>query len=137
MTMFFVTLNHNVRNRVTKRRFNHSTQTIHHYCHAPIPDPTRMADPNRVRVRDYTVLQGLTDLFFFFFKAELVPVIVQTIYVITKIIFTDKRTTTGVVSFKIYTHILSPIYYYKHLYLYMSNTKNIRDRGSSAVSTYL
>ena len=30
MAMFLMTLNHNVRNRVTKRRFNHSTQTIHH-----------------------------------------------------------------------------------------------------------
>ena len=33
MVMFLMTLNHNVRNRVTKRRFNHSTQTIHHYFH--------------------------------------------------------------------------------------------------------
>ena len=33
MAMFLMTLNHNVRNRVTKRRFNHSTQTIHHYFH--------------------------------------------------------------------------------------------------------
>ena len=31
--MFLMTLNHNVRNHVTKRRFNHSTQTIHHYFH--------------------------------------------------------------------------------------------------------
>ena len=33
MAMFLITLNHSVRNRVTKRRFNHSTQTIHHYFH--------------------------------------------------------------------------------------------------------
>ena len=33
MAMFLMTSNHNVRNRVTKRRFNHSTQTIHHYFH--------------------------------------------------------------------------------------------------------
>ena len=33
MAMFLMTLNYNVRNRVTKRRFNHSTQTIHHYFH--------------------------------------------------------------------------------------------------------
>ena len=33
MAMFLMTLNHNVRNRVTKRRFNHSTQTIHYYFH--------------------------------------------------------------------------------------------------------
>ena len=33
MAMFLMTLNHNVRNRVTKRRFNHSTQIIHHDFH--------------------------------------------------------------------------------------------------------
>lgn len=31
MTMFIVTLSHNTRNRVVKRRFNHSLQTIHFY----------------------------------------------------------------------------------------------------------
>ena len=40
-------------------------------CHILIPDPTRFADPNRVRgARPYT---GTLDLIFFF-KAELVPV---------------------------------------------------------------
>ena len=43
----------------------------------------------------------------------------------------ENTTTTGVVSIKICTHILSPIYLYKYLYIYMSNT-DIRDRGSSA-----
>ena len=43
----------------------------------------------------------------------------------------QNTTTTRVVSIKIYTHILSPMYIYKHLYIYMSNT-DIRDRGSSA-----
>ena len=66
----------------------------------------------------------------FFFKAELVPVGIQTISVITKIIYIHKRTTTGVVSIKIYKHILSLIYLYKYLYMYISNT-NIRDRGNS------
>ena len=51
---------------------------------------------------------------FFFLKAELVPVGTQTIFVITKIIYIYKRTTTRVVSIKIYTHILSPIYIYKN-----------------------
>ena len=50
----------------------------------------------------------------FFFRAELVPVGIQTISVITKIIYIHKRTTIGVVSIKIYTHILSPIYIYKN-----------------------
>ena len=43
---------------------------------------------------------------FFFFLAELVPVGIQTISVITKIIYINKRTTTGVVSINIYRHIL-------------------------------
>ena len=49
---------------------------------------------------------------------------IQTISVITKIIYIYKRTTTGVVSIKIYTHIQSPIY----LYMYISNTKHMRLR---------
>ena len=51
---------------------------------------------------------------FFFLKVELVHVGTQTISVITKIIYIYKRTTTGVVSIKIYTHIPSPIYIYKN-----------------------
>ena len=77
---------------------------------------------------------GLIDLFFI--RVELVPVGIRTISVITKIIYIYKRTTIGVVPIKIYTHILRLIYLYKPLYVYMSNT-NIRDCGSSAVSTYL
>ena len=71
------------------------------------------------------------DSLLFFFEAVLVPVGIQTISVNTKIIYIHKRTTTGVVSIKIYTHILSPIYLYKYLYMYISNT-NIRDRENSA-----
>ena len=92
-----------------------------HMSH-PVPDPTRSADPNRVRARDYIL--GLIDLFFF--RAELVPVVIQTISVITKIIFIYKRTTTRVVSLKIYTHILSPIYLY--MYIFFSSTKHQRSR---------
>ena len=83
-------------------------------CHTPIPDPTRMADPNRVRARD--CILGLIDLFFL--RVELVPVVIQIIYVITKIIFIYKRTTTGVVSIKIYIHILSPIYLYMYIFFF-------------------
>ena len=54
---------------------------------------------------------------FFFLKAELVPVGIQTIFVITKIIYIYKRTTTGVVSINIHTNILSLIY----LYIYKNN----------------
>ena len=55
-------------------------------CHTPILDPTRMADPNQVQ--DARLYTGTLYLFFFFLKAELVPVGIQTIYVITKKSFT-------------------------------------------------
>ena len=81
------------------------------FCHTPIPRPTGMADPNQVQgARLYTG----TFYLFFFLRAELVPVGIQTISVITKIIYIYKRTITGVVSIKIYIHILSPIYIYKN-----------------------
>ena len=79
-------------------------------------------------MRDYIL--GLFT-YFFFLRAELIPMGIQTISVITKIIYIYKRTTTGVVSIKIYTHTISPIFLYKYLYMYISNT-NIRDRGNSA-----
>ena len=60
-------------------------------------------------------------------ELTLVPnfLFIYTISVITKthLHIYIKKTTTGVVFIKIYTHILSPIYLYKHLYLYMSNTR--------------
>ena len=129
-------------------------------CHTPFPGLTRKADPNRVQgARLYT--RTLIDLFFL--RAELVPVGIQTISVITKIIYIYKRTTTGVVSIKIYTHILSPIYTctfsieyilqqrntkynhtssleftsYTNTYTYTYLIQNIRDCESSAVNTYL
>ena len=43
-------------------------------CHARIPDPTRMADPNRVRGARLCI-GTLIDLLFF--RAELVPVGIQ------------------------------------------------------------
>ena len=54
-----------------------------------------MADPNQVRgTRLYT--GTLIDLLFL--RVELIPVGIQTISVITKIIYIYKITTTGVVS---------------------------------------
>ena len=99
-----------------------SPRYIGPFCHAPIPGPTRSTDPNLVRARDYIL--GL--IYLFFLRAELVSVVIQTISVITKIIFIYKRTTTRVVSIKIYTHILSLIYLY--MYHFFSNTKHQRSR---------
>ena len=99
-----------------------SVQQLSFVCHAPIPGQTRLADLNRFRgAKPYTGTLYIFILFlfffiYFFFKAELIPVGIQTIFVI---IYIYKGTTTGVVFIKIYTHILSPIYLYKHLYIYI------------------
>ena len=91
-------------------------------CHAPIPDSTRMADPNRVRVRDYIL--GLIDLFFL--RAELVPVVIQTISVITKIIFIYKKNyhQSGVHQ-NLYTYTESHLLIHVHFF---SNIKHQRSR---------
>ena len=86
-------------------------------------DPNGGSEPSP-GARLYTDAGTLIDRFFL--RAELVPVVIQTISVITKIIFIYKRTTTGVVSFNIYIHILSPIYLY--MYIFFSNTKHQRSR---------
>ena len=90
------------------------------FCHTPIPVRPDWRIRTESGARDYILGLSLTCSYI---RAELVHVGKQTIYVITKIIYIYKRTTTGVVSIKIYTHILCHIYLYKHLYLYMSNTK--------------
>ena len=77
-------------------------------------DPISGSEPVSVCETIYCIYLGLFILFYFFFRAELVPVGIQTISVITKIIYIHKRTTIEVVSIKIYTHILSPIYLYKY-----------------------
>ena len=70
--------------------------------HAPNPGPTRLADPNRVRdARPNT----RTLYLIFFFKTELIPVGMAHTYNNSKYYIQIKRTTTGVVSIKIYTHI--------------------------------
>ena len=73
-------------------------------CHAPIPGLTRLADPNRVRGAR---LRTGTLYLIFFLKSNWYLWVWPTSY--NRI----KRNTTGVVSIKIYIHILSPIYKYK------------------------
>ena len=58
--------------RISHLPYESLTSVTSPWCHAPIPDPTRMADPNRVRARDYIL--RLIDLFFI--RAELVPVVI-------------------------------------------------------------
>ena len=85
-------------------------------CHTPIPGPTRLADPNRVRgARPYT---GTLYLIFFLnrtgtcgYDPHLITESKYHIHI--------KRTTTGVVSIKIYTHLPSPIYKYKTVLLHL------------------
>ena len=100
-------------------------------CHAPIPGPTRLADPNRVRgarLRTRTLY-----LIFFFLKPNLY------LWVMGPHLITEsnyhihiKRTTTGVVSLKIYTHLSSPIYKYKTVLLHLQ----IRARNLHVVNPY-
>ena len=45
---------------------------IESHCHAPIPSPTRLADPNRFPGRETKYWDSLPD--FFFFKSQLAPV---------------------------------------------------------------
>ena len=72
----------------------------------PLSHPDSRSDPNGrfERIRGARLYTGtLIDLFFL--RAELVPVGIQTISVITKIIYIYKITTIGVVSIKnLYTY---------------------------------
>ena len=104
----------------------------------PDPGPTRLADPNRSPGREtiyiLSILYTGTLVDLFFLRAVPVPVDIQTISVITKIIFPIQRTTTGVVSITIYTHIQESLY----LYYYNFTIKKISEIAEAAlVSTYL
>ena len=96
-------------------------------CHAPIPSPTRLADPNRVR--GARLRTGTLYLIFFLNRACTCGygphLIIESKYHI-------KRTTTGVVSIKIYTHLPSPIYIYKDELLHLQ----IRARNLHVVNPY-
>ena len=79
-------------------------------CHTPFPDPTRMADPNRVRGARLSI-GTLIDWFFLIADTCTYFLIHMHNFCNNKNhLHIYKRTTTGVVSIKIYTHILSPIY---------------------------
>ena len=92
----------------------------------PIPDSTRMANPNQVRGVKLST-GTLIDRFF-------LRVDTCTCFLIHMHNFCNnknhlhiyKRTTTGVVSLKIYTHILSPIYL--DMYIFFFNTTHQRSR---------
>ena len=72
-------------------------------CHASIPGPTRLADSNRVR--GARVKTGTLYLkFFFFFKGQTCTCGYGP-HLITESKYHIKRTTTRVVSIKIYTPI--------------------------------
>ena len=99
----------------------------------PFPDPIRMADPNRVwgaRLSTGTLIDQ------FFLRADTCTcflIHMHNFYNNKKNHLHTYKTTTGVVSLKIYTHILSPIYLDMYIFFLI---QHIRDRGSSAVSTY-
>ena len=80
------------------------------------PGPTRLADPNRSPGREtiyiLSILYTGTLVDLFFLRAVPVPVDIQTISIITKIIFHIQITTTVVVSITIYTHIQESLYLY-------------------------
>ena len=97
------------------------------YLHVTPPFPIRLDWRIRTVSEMRHYIPYCWDSFDMFFpRAELVLVVIQTISVITKIIFIYKRTSTGVVSLYIYIQILSPIYLY--MYIFFSNTKHQRSR---------
>ena len=93
-------------------------------------DPIGGSEP-KSEARDYLyyILYCIGTLInLFFLRAVPVPMGIQTISVITKIILHIQKNyhRSGVIT--IYTHIQSPIYLYKYLYMYISNTKHQRLR---------
>ena len=75
MTMFLITLSHNIRNRFVKRRFNHSTQTIHKYfhevLHAMLHFSKEMIVPTTTNsvnhISHHRRLRGIFEVFFSFY----------------------------------------------------------------------
>ena len=100
------------------RKYHFPVPFVDQMSHSEFPVRPEWRIRTEFGARDYIL--GLFPCFFFL-KAELVPVGTQTIYLITKIIYIYKRTTTGVMSIKIYTHILSPIYIYKNFTFTFTN----------------
>ena len=106
-------------------------------CHAPDPGPTRLADFNRSPGRDaiYTIYilyctGTLIDMFFL--RADTCTCSIQTISIITKIIYIyQKKYHWSGAHKNLYTytesHLLIQILIHVHFLL-----KNLRDCGSSA-----
>ena len=99
----------------------------------PDPGPTQLADPNRSPGRDtiytiyYTVL-GLSLTCFFFFQSCTCTCSIQTIYVITKIIYIyQKDYHRSGVHKSLYTYTESHLLIHVQFLL-----QNLRDCGSSA-----
>ena len=105
-----------------------TTEHIQRYCHTPDPGPTRLADPYRSSGRDtvYTIYilyctGTLIDLFFL--RADTCTCSIQTISVITKIIYVYQKNYHR-------SGVLKSLYTYTESYLliqiliqYISNTK--------------
>ena len=109
--------------------FNNQSAAQRDRCHTPIPSPTRLADPNRFRgARPYTGTLYLI----FFLKPNLYLWVWPTSYNNSKYYIQIKRTTTGVVSIKIYTHLPSLMYIYKTELLHLQ----IRARNLHVVNPY-
>ena len=114
---------------LTHHLHHHHNRPRQRLCHTPIPDPTRLVDSNQVRgTRPNT---GTLYLIFFLNRTCTCGygphLIIESKYHIQ-----IKRTTTGVVSIKIYTHVLSPIYLYKAVPLHLQ----IRARNLHLVNPY-
>ena len=91
----------------------------------PIPETTRLADPNRVwgmRLSTRTLIDR------FFLRAEPVPVIIQTISVIIKLFFLQlqKNYHQSGVPQNLYTYTESHLL--RHVHFFFSNTTHQRSR---------
>ena len=96
----------------------------------PNPGPTLLVDPNRVRGRETIYWDSLPD--FFFQRRTCTCGYGPHLMTESKYHIHIKITTTGVVSIKIYTHILNPIYKYKTVLLQLQ----IRARNLHVVNPY-
>ena len=95
-----------------------------------IPVRPDLGDPNRFAGRETIYWDSLPD--FFFLKPNLYLWVWPTSYNIIKYSIQIKRTTTGVVSIKIYKYLSSPIYKYKTVLLHLQ----IRARNLHVVNPY-
>ena len=104
----------------------------------PDPGPTRMVDPNQSTGREttytiYYILYSGTLIDLFFLRAEFVPVGIQTISVITKIILhIQKNYHRSGVHHNLYTYTES-----HYLYMYNLYYKTSEIAKAALVSTYL